>query len=142
MSRSTIPQGGHVAAMLLLAATLAQSTPVSPSRLVDVNDYPPYFYAIKKVADRAGLHGVEASPGYSVFDDGVRVMPIKIVISGELEKLDDLLARLRTDFPFLVRNAKLSLEQTKTQAAPKKLGLQRLSSARPHHGTHPVPQLL
>ena len=101
MSSSTIHQGGHVAAMLLLAATLAQSTPVNPSRLGDVNDYPPCFDSIKKVADRAGLHGIEAIPGYSVFDDGVRVMPIKIGISGELEKLADHVITIPETLPVL-----------------------------------------
>lgn len=130
----------------LLAATVATreaaaTTPVPPDALVDLRDYPPYFDALSSEVSRAGLSGSETIPGMSVLDDGVRVMPVKVGVSGELAQIAALLTKVSSEgFPFRSRVGELSLgrsleaERPDAAARPFHAELMLLAPVRPREG--------
>jgi len=124
-----------------LEATTPDAAPLAPDALVDLQDYPPYFDALMAELSRAGLSGSKTIPHLSVMDDGVRVMPVHVGVSGDLSQITALLASLSSDrFPFKSRVGELSLgraletEGARNGGKPFRAEVMLLAPVRPRQG--------
>lgn len=129
-----------ILALVLAPAAGRATTPVTAETLVDLQDNPPYLDALGSELERAGLSGSETIPQLSILDEGVRVMPVRVGISGELAQIATLLSRVSgEEFPFRSRIGELSLGRNDARERSAKSDafhaeVMLLAPVRPRHG--------
>jgi hypothetical protein len=127
---------------LALAAAASLPCLAAPEpALVDLSDYPPYYDALMHTVKGVGVTGVSAIPGLSVIDHGVRVMPVKVSVTGRLSQLVTLVERLHGSFPFAHRVGDLTLAPGPPGGGPFALEIMLLSPVKPAEGAAPGTEL-
>ena len=109
--RSKSPRTTVLISVLLAAsAGLARD---EPRKAVDLEDYPPYYDALKEQLDTSGITGHQTVPMVSILHEGVRVMPVQIGGNGDLPEIVAAVNGLGDRFPFFGRVASLEVGRSR-----------------------------